>query len=96
MTIRYTGVSFWHDYNRSGTLTFKVKMAGLSRYYRSVDPPINPTMQSAPGLFWFLTSSCNGSIEGGKWDPVLLEQDTLLQRLASTEFQNHSRYGDPA
>ena len=26
-------------------------------------PPINPTMQNAPGLFWFLTSSCNGSIE---------------------------------
>ena len=26
---------FWHDYNRSGTLTFMVKMAGLSRYYRS-------------------------------------------------------------
>ena len=25
-------------------------------------PPINPTMQSAPGLFWFLTPSCNGSI----------------------------------
>ena len=63
MTIRYAGVSFWHDYDRSGTLMFTVKMAGLSRYYRSVDPPINPTMQSAPGLFWFLTSSCNGSIE---------------------------------
>jgi hypothetical protein len=31
-------VSFWHDYNRSGTLTFKVKMAGLSRYYRPADP----------------------------------------------------------
>jgi len=43
-------VSFWHDYNRSGTLTFKVKMAGFSRY--------NPTMQSAAGLFWFLMSSC--------------------------------------
>ena len=26
-------------------------------------PPINSTMQSAPGLFWFLMSSCNGSIE---------------------------------
>ena len=38
MTIRYAGVSFWHDYNRSGTLTFNVKMAGLSRYYRSADP----------------------------------------------------------
>ena len=25
-------------------------------------PPINPTMQSMPGLFWYLTSSCNGSI----------------------------------
>jgi len=24
-------------------------------------PPINPTTQSAPGLFWFVTSSCNGS-----------------------------------
>jgi len=33
-------------------------MAGLSRYYRSVDRPIDPTMQSAAGLFWFLTSSC--------------------------------------
>jgi len=30
--------SFWHDYNRSGTLTFKVKMAGILRYYRSADP----------------------------------------------------------
>jgi hypothetical protein len=28
----------WHDHNRSGTLTFKVKKAGLSRYYRSADP----------------------------------------------------------
>ena len=33
-------------------------MAGLSRYYRSADPSINPTMQSATGWFWFLTSSC--------------------------------------
>ena len=40
-------VNFWHDYNRSGTLTFKVKMAGLSQYY---------------GFFWFLMLSCNGSI----------------------------------
>ena len=32
-------VSFWHEYNRSGTLMFKVKMVGLSRYYRSADPP---------------------------------------------------------
>ena len=30
-------------------------MAGLSQYYRSA--PINPTMQSTAGLFWFLTSS---------------------------------------
>ena len=34
----YTEVSFWHDYNRSGTLTFKVKMAGLSLYYRLAGP----------------------------------------------------------
>jgi len=39
MTIRNAGISFWHDYNRSGTLTFKVKMVGSSRYYRSDDPP---------------------------------------------------------
>jgi len=35
MTIWYAEVSFWPDYIRSGTLMFKVKMAGLSRYYRS-------------------------------------------------------------
>ena len=58
MKIRNAGVSFWDDNKRSGKLTFKVKMAGLSWYYRSADPPINPTMQSAAGLFWFLTSSC--------------------------------------
>jgi len=50
-------VIFWHDYNRSGTLTFKVKMAD---YHGIIvhRTPINPTMQSAAGLFWFLTSSC--------------------------------------
>ena len=35
MTIRYAGVIFWHDYKRSGTLTFKVKIAGLSRIHNS-------------------------------------------------------------
>ena len=45
-------------------LVLSIKMAGLSSYSRSADPPINPTMQSAPDLFWFLTSSCIGSISG--------------------------------
>ena len=35
---RHRHYGFWHDYNRSGTLTFKVKIAGLSRCYRSADP----------------------------------------------------------
>jgi len=55
----FTEVIFWHGYNRSGTLTFKVKMVGLSLSGH----PINPTMQSVAGLFWFLTSSCFRLIE---------------------------------
>ena len=30
-------------------------------------PLINPTMQSTPGLFWSLTSSCNGSIQSSNY-----------------------------
>ena len=53
---RYTEVSFWHDHNRSETLTFKVKKAGIITVLSLIWPlpPINPTMQSPAGLFWFL------------------------------------------
>jgi len=50
MTIWYAGVSYWHDYNRSGTLMFKVKMAGLSQYCPSVDPSKSHNAKRA----WFV------------------------------------------
>ena len=41
--------------------------------YRSADPPINPTMQSAAGSFWFLMSSCQGFVSSHPMDFYLEE-----------------------
>jgi len=59
-------------------------MAGLSWCY--------PTMQSAPGLFWFLTSSCNGSIRiFNKWLLDILSTYDIICTLNRQQLANTKR-----
>jgi len=49
-------------------------------------PHINPTMQTAPGLFWFLTSSCNGSIGAHICNCVVIVNELVMSFLLKITF----------
>ena len=64
MTIQYAGVSFWHDYNRSGILTLRLKWQGYHGIIAQWTPYKSHNARRT-WFVWFLTSSCNGSIAWG-------------------------------
>ena len=63
MTIRYAAVGFWHDYNRSCILTFKVKWRDYHGIIAQQTPLLNPQCKPRLVCFGFWRHYASGVLE---------------------------------